>query len=296
VDNGSTDATPAVLERWLETRSLPLRSVAERRPGKSRALSAGIASASGEVLAFTDDDVAVEATWLDEIRAAMADDDVALVGGPVTPRWAGPAPRWLRRAGLDSRQPDASEYGRLAAPLALLHYGSRSAVLGPRTLLGANLAIRRSVLNEVRGFAADLGKLRGTLLSGEDDDLCRRVQAAGFIARYEPRAVVRHWVPAERMRVRYFLEWFFWSGITNAMLDERNPDAPQPKSLFGVPAYLVRRSAASLMGGVLAAATGRSSLAMERAIDCAFAAGYVAHRWGLAAPASERVRPTGAMA
>src|SRR5438445_582224 len=88
-------------------------------------------------------------------------------------------------------------YGPLASPLALLDYGSSTVDLGARTVIGANMAVRRSVFVQVGGFAPHLGKLRGTLLSGEDRELCRRVQAAGFRAVYCPAAGVRHWVPAD---------------------------------------------------------------------------------------------------
>jgi hypothetical protein len=52
---------------------------------------------------------------------------------------------------------------------------------------------------------------------------------------------VRHWVPAERMRVSTYLWWFFWSGITFAALDAT--PSRSGRSLLGVPLYLVRRAA-----------------------------------------------------
>ncbi|PYR56975.1 MAG: hypothetical protein DMF91_20615 [Acidobacteria bacterium] len=271
VDNGSTDDTFAVIRRHQCLSAVPLRHLEEATPGKSRALSRAIAVASGDLLAFTDDDVTVETDWLDAIRTAMADRDVALVGGPVEPRWECGAPAWL-----PSHQ---DGYGRLAAPLALLDYGPRAADLGVRTVLGANLAVRREVVARVGGFAPHLGKLRGTLLSGEDHDFCRRVQAAGFRAAYCPEARVRHWVPANRVRPRYVLGWFFWSGITNAALDEH--DAPLTRSISGLPLYLIRRFTIGLIAAPAAALTSRTALALNYAADVAFTAGYAAKCWGL---------------
>jgi len=244
VDNGSTDTTAAVITRHQQQFPVPVRHLVEASPGKSRALTTALEVASGEVLAFTDDDVDVDGEWLAAIRSAMADPSLALAGGPVEPRWERPAPRWLRLAG------DGGGYGPLAAPLALLDYGRGPSPLGPRTVLGANLAVRRDVIARVGGFAAHLGKLRGTLLSGEDHELCRRVDAAGFRTGYVPSARVRHWVPASRMTLAYFLEWFYWSGITNAALDEEEP-APR-RSLFGLPAYLVRRLLTAVLAAPLA--------------------------------------------
>ena len=117
----------------------------------------------------------VDPSWIDTIRAVMSDPGIALAGGPVTPRWETPPPSWLRAA--------ADAYGRLAAPLGLLNYGSESFPLGPRTVLGANLVVRAEVLRKVGGYSPHLGKLRGTLLSGEDHELCMRVQDAGLIGK-----------------------------------------------------------------------------------------------------------------
>jgi GT2 family glycosyltransferase len=276
VDNGSTDNTSAIVERHQSESALPLRYLYEPRPGKSLAVACAIAGASGDVLVFTDDDVNVGAGWLDAIRRAMADPDVALAGGPVVARWETSVPHWIRSA--------RDRHPRLGAPIALLDYGERPVELGTRTLLGANLAIRRRVFTQVGGFPTHLGKVRGTLLSGEDHQLCERVQAAGFRAMYFPDATVYHWVPADRMRVRYFLKWFFWSGITHAIMDASY--AADSRTLAGIPYYLIRRFAWSSAGLLAALAMARWTMALDRAIGMAFVAGYASRRWGMARDAS----------
>jgi len=271
VDNDSTDDTARVIADAQDGLAVPLRYLVEKKPGKSNAIAAALQIAKGDVIAFTDDDVDVDPSWVDEIRAVMNDPGIALAGGPVTPRWATPPPEWLRAA--------VETYGRLAAPLGLLNYGPESFPLGPRTVLGANLVVRAEVLRKLGGYAPHLGKLRGTLLSGEDHELCMRVQAAGYRAVYRPELRVTHWVPTSRMRARYSMAWFFWSGITHATLEDGNL---QEHSIFRVPRYFIRRIVTSAARGVLAALTGRSAGAMDNAIDVAFVAGYVAHRWGVA--------------
>lgn len=277
VDNGSTDDTCAIIERHRRHYPVTVRYAYEPQAGKSHALNRAVGMAEGDIVAFTDDDVNVDRAWLDETRNALAREDVALVGGPVAARWEATVPHWMRDA--------AARHPRLSAPLALLDYSPDVIELGPRTLLGANLAVRRDVLNEVGGFATHLGKLRGTLLSGEDHELCVRVQRAGFRAVYAPSAVVHHWVPAERARVGYFMNWFYWSGITNALLER---DTAQPaRALWGVPLYLIKRAAVAAGRAVCAFVLGRRASALNRAVDCAFAVGYAAERWGVApAPAA----------
>ena len=274
VDNGSTDDTPRVIADAQDLFAIPLRHLVEPTPGKSNAVTAGLAIARGGIIAFTDDDVDVDEAWADQIRAVMTDPGVALAGGPVTPRWETDPPRWLRAAaGRDVA------FGRLAAPLGLLDYGSESFPLGPRTVLGANLVVRAEVLRKLGGYASHLGKLRGTLLSGEDHELCMRVQSAGFHAVYWPELRVTHWVPADRMRARYAMSWFYWSGITHATLEDGER---REHAIFRVPRHFIRRLMTSGLRSLFAALTGRSAGMMDNAIDVAFVTGYIAHRWGAA--------------
>jgi GT2 family glycosyltransferase len=273
VDNGSTDDTSRVIEASRQRFNVRLRHMTESRPGKSHAVAAAVAAASGDVLAFTDDDVTVDPSWIASIRHIMRDSNAALVGGPVFPRWEASPPRWLRfETSVDTR-----EYGRLAAPLGLLNYGPASIELGPRTVLGANMAVRRAPINKVGGFARHLGKLRGTLLSGEDHELCQRVQAAGFRAMYCPELRVAHWVPVERMRASYSMSWFFWSGITHATLDA----AEHSNRRRGVLRHFFKRALTSSVRGIGAAVLGRPAQLMDSAADVAFVAGYAARRWGV---------------
>lgn len=285
-DNGSTDATQGVIARHRATAPDVLRTVFEPTPGKSAALRTALHAARGEIIALTDDDVRVGPGWLAGIRTIMADPSVVLAGGPVAPRWERAAPGWLRVG--------TGPYTRLAAPIALLHYGADLTDLGARTLLGANMAIRRDALTALGGFAAHLGKLRHTLLSGEDADLCERVRARGWRGVYTAAIPVQHWVPADRMRIGYYLAWFYWSGITHATLEESAAGAG--RTVARLPAWLGRR---------LLSAAGRSLRALVRldgsrlvdgAIDVAFVCGYAVRRWrlGPARPADQTARRSAA--
>jgi GT2 family glycosyltransferase len=287
VDNGSVDDTAGIVRTHQPTFPTALHLLTEPRPGKSHALARALAVAQGEVLAFLDDDVNVGVGWLDAVRDTMVDSSVALMGGRVEPRWDARVPPWMRHAPF--------RYRRLGAPLGLLDYPSEVVELGPRTVLGANMAVRRDVFEAVGGFATHLGKLRGTLLSGEDHELCLRVQRAGFKAIYVPRAVVHHWVPWERARAGYFLQWFYWSGITNAILDAQTTatapiTGPEQESrpanttgaVKGLPMYLVRRAVTGVLLVLTSLVAGRRTTALNHAIDVAFAVGYAAERWGFA--------------
>ncbi len=103
------------------------------------------------------------------------------------------------------------------------------------------------------------------------------MQAAGHVAVYEPAMVVKHLVPASRLRVGYYLRWFYWSGVTHARLDASKPATGA--RILGAPRYLFRqlaRSAAMVAGAAL---TGGWSAAVAHATEAAFALGYIRASW-----------------
>ncbi len=246
---------------------VPVHHRYDPSPGKAPALNAAIAIAQGDVLALTDDDVLVNEDWIATIRRLFSDPSMALIGGRVDPRWQRPAPKWLEFE-------QNGRYGLMSSPLALLHYGEAQD-LGARTAVGANMAVRRSVFEALGGFAPHLGKRRGTLLGGEDHDLSQRAVSAGYRCEYRPELRVQHWVPAERTRLRYFLRWFFWSGITNAVIEGASVSAaaagPAPPS----PLYLLRQFLAGAIAAPFQAMSGRGGAAARQAMDAAFALGYL---------------------
>src|SRR6478735_3223463 len=69
VDNGSADETSAVVARHQAAFTVPLHLLQEVVPGKSRAVARAVTFANGDILAFTDDDVNVDAGWIEAIRA-----------------------------------------------------------------------------------------------------------------------------------------------------------------------------------------------------------------------------------
>jgi glycosyltransferase involved in cell wall biosynthesis len=269
VDNGSTDDTAQAIADAASTFAVPVRYVRETSPGKTAALVAGIRAASGDVLALTDDDVLVNGDWIARIRQIFSDASIALVGGRVDPLWEQPAPWWLPIE-ID----EEGRYGAMCSPLALVHYGEAQA-LGARTAVGANLSVRRSVFDALGGVRADLGRHRGTLLCGEDHDLCQRAVAAGFRCEYRPELRVRHLVPAVRTRLRYFVRWFFWSGVTQAVLEIPERSANKIPSAHRYYAGQLVTSSLRAVGRLL---TARPRAAVEQAMNAAFAAGYLAGR------------------
>jgi glycosyltransferase involved in cell wall biosynthesis len=241
VDNNSTDATTAVVAESIGRARFPVVLIQERKQGKSFALNAGLAAASGDVLALTDDDVLPAADWLVRIVQAFRTQDVTFVFGKVLPRWqSAPPPELLT--------PQAHA---IWGPLAMVDYGDTPTRYTPTSRgqhlpIGANLAVLRSVLISVGGWRTDLGKVNNTLISGEDHEIFLRFRRRGcYAGYYDPEIVVRHLVPTQRLTRRYFRRWFYWHGKTMAlMLDDLYPeiDMTTVPRVAGAPRFSYREA------------------------------------------------------
>jgi glycosyltransferase involved in cell wall biosynthesis len=240
VDNNSNDDTPAVVAESIHRARFPVIRVHERQQGKSFALNAGLAAASGDVLALTDDDVLPATDWIVRIVQAFRSRDVTFVFGKVLPRWQSlPPPELLTPAAQ-----------AIWGPLAIVDYGDEPTDYTPtrsgRLPIGANLSFLRSVVVSIGGWRTDLGKVNNTLICGEDHEIFMRFRRGGhFWGYYDPGVVVRHLVPSQRLTRRYFRRWFFWHGKTTAlMLDDMYPELDMPKvpRVGGTPRFLFRQA------------------------------------------------------
>jgi len=83
VDNNSSDRTSQVVKSFSQRYPGRFRYLFELRAGKSRALNAGIQEARGNVLAFIDDDVVVEPTWLHNLTVNLNNGEWAGAGGRI---------------------------------------------------------------------------------------------------------------------------------------------------------------------------------------------------------------------
>jgi glycosyltransferase involved in cell wall biosynthesis len=181
VDNApSTTSTAELVAR------LPVRYVKEERPGLDWARNRGIAEASHEIIAFTDDDVRPDGGWLRGIAAGFANPEIMAVSGLVAP------------AELETEAQIQYEFG-YGGMLQYLHsFVVDGSKLPIKNLLwasaygvGANMAFRRQVFAEVGNFDPALDV--GTPTRGAGDiEMFHRILAKGYSTFYEPRAFVWH--------------------------------------------------------------------------------------------------------
>lgn len=148
----------------------PVRLVHEPRPGSYRARNAGVAVATGELLAFTDADCRPAPRWLERaVERLDGDPTIDAVGGRIA--------LVFRDGAAPTTGPELYEERHTFRQDRYVGEWSFSAT--------ANLVTRSDTFGRVGPFDAGL-------LSGGDLDWGRRLAAAGGRMVYDPEVVVEH--------------------------------------------------------------------------------------------------------
>lgn len=176
--------------------------------GLSGARNTGVGAASGDVLAFIDDDAQpVDDRWCAGVLANFSQPGVVAVGGAAIPRWSTAQPSWM----------PAEFYWTIGCS-----YKGQPTVRGPvRNVLGCNMAMRASAVSVVGAFETRVGRGHGQLPMGaEETDMCIRLVGAFGVESviYDPDVVVAHEVAAERTQWSYFVKRCVAEGLSKATL------------------------------------------------------------------------------
>jgi glycosyltransferase involved in cell wall biosynthesis len=186
VDNAPTTGDVRVL---VEGRpgGVTYRFTVEPRGGLSWARNAGIAAASGEIVAFLDDDEEPDPHWLAGIAGGFArGEDIGCVTGMILPlRLDTEVQEWFEWNGGHSK-------GRGFSPAIFAKDGPQSPLYPlPPFGAGGNMAFRRETLARIGGFDVAMGA--GTPARASEDTLALTlVLLAGYRIAYEPAAFLRH--------------------------------------------------------------------------------------------------------
>lgn len=156
------------------------------------ARNACLDAATGDWIAFLDDDETAAPNWLAALLAEAEASGCDAILGPVRAVYGEDAPSWLRAADLHSTQPVLSA-GAIRKGYA------------------GNVLIRRSAI-ESRGLRFDLALGRS---GGEDDDFFYRLTDGGGTIGFAPDALAFEPVPAERTTLRWLMRRSFRTGQTH---------------------------------------------------------------------------------
>lgn len=227
VNNNCTDDTDEVIAKHSD--SLPIRRLFETKQGHSNARNCGMAAAQGELIVWTDDDVLVDENWLNEyVRAARDFPEAGYFGGRIDPWYEVEPAAWL-----------SENADQLQGLLVIRNLGPDNRPFTENELpFGANMALRRSAVAG-HGFNPQLGKVRDVCTLADETDYLGRLRDDGWEGIWVPGAVVRHWIPRDRMTRAYLWNYGHGYGRTKVRLEstERRGNG------HGAPRWMYRKLA-----------------------------------------------------
>ena len=172
VDNNSSDDTSEVIQNFARTSGLDVKYLFEGNQGLSHARNRGLMNASGEIIAFTDDDCIVDKSWITSILKEFTSDKAL--------------------SGLGGR---VELYNKNDRPVTIRTFRDRVLFSSPNQLFnllpGCNMGFVREVFDDVGMFDPNFGA--GTkIASAEDSDFFYRAYRKGFKMIYSPDVLVYH--------------------------------------------------------------------------------------------------------
>ena len=220
VDNAPSDQrTRQVAESFSG-----VRYVCEPKPGLDFGRNLAIEAATGEILAYVDDDAVVDRCWLAALTGASRQNpEAAAFTGPVLPYELETTAQILfEQGGGFGRKFRWQRYG--PDSLDVHNYPCNAGMFGA----GCNMSFRRSALIDLGGFdeALDTG---APLPGGGDLDIFFRVLRAGLTLIYEPRLVVRHQHRREYAALRRQMYTWGLGTMAYATKNYRSNPALQPR-------------------------------------------------------------------
>ena len=191
VDDGSTDATGVIARQY------DCRLIQTENRGLANARNTGLAAATGEIIAYLDDDAYPDPDWLTYLAATFLRTGYAGVGGPnIAPPGDGPIAECVARAP--------------GGPVHVL-VTDREAEHIP----GCNMGFRKSCLEAIDGFDPQFRT------AGDDVDVCWRLQERGWTLGFHPAAMVWH---HRRNSLRTYWRQQIGYGRAEAMLERKWPE------------------------------------------------------------------------
>jgi succinoglycan biosynthesis protein ExoM len=224
VDNDRAESAKPAVESLAQDYPVPLTYVVEPEQSIARARNKAVEVASGDFLAFIDDDEIPIETWLLELFRTWIQHRVDGVLGPVKPHFDTEPPRWITRGGFYNRA----------------DYPTGSVIDGAQGRTG-NALLRRDL------FPPGELAFRAEFVRGEDQDFFRRKIAGGHVFIWCREAVAYETVPPTRWTRSYIVRKALMRGRYSA-IEPKFGALDLAKSVVAVPTYLVLLPAIWLIG------------------------------------------------
>ncbi|GAB3669334.1 glucosyl-dolichyl phosphate glucuronosyltransferase [Halopiger thermotolerans] len=217
------DGTQSVFERVCDEygdHSNVITHCNDENSGLLKSRNRGAELASGDIIAFMDDDAIADERWIEEIVQAYEERNPIAVGGRMEPLWVADKPTIL-----------PEEFYWL---VGVTHEGFADGPGEVRNTFGSNITFRREVFLNLGGFDTDIGGRKGDKnLQGGETELCARMrQRYGQGVWYVPEAKVGHKVFDYRTDFYWLLKRAFWQGYSKRAMEVLVPDSSGEEADF----------------------------------------------------------------
>jgi glycosyltransferase involved in cell wall biosynthesis len=224
-DNDPARSAQAVVEGFRGSSSLPVVYASEPRKNIALARNETLRHATGDFVAFIDDDEFPEPDWLWQMLQTCETHGAAGILGPVRPHFETPPPAWIVKGGFCERPEHPT--GRV------MHWEEC------RT---GNVLFRRAIIEgEARPFLEEFGT------GGEDKDFFMRMAQRGHVFRWCNEGIAWETVPPDRWTRGYMLRRALLRG-NNILKHPGQQFALLSRSAVAVPAYTLLLPFTLLMG------------------------------------------------
>jgi len=170
----------------------------------SYARNKGISLSKTEIILFIDADAIPLQDWAFELAKIFnSKKKIAVVGGKTNPKWL-INPKWYHNSNI------------LMETYSDLDLGG--GIKEVDRITGGNAGLNKKILKEETFFDENLGRRPGSLLSGEECDLCKRTKKKGFRIFYNGNAIIQHQIQKERMNLSWVMKRFYWGGYGRAIM------------------------------------------------------------------------------
>ena len=212
----------------------PVIHLNETNLGLSRSRNIGAEIATGDVVAFMDDDAVADPNWIASLADMYLNYNAVVAGGMLKPLWV---------AGVADFIPEEYLWLIGATPK-----GDNNHIKEIRNTYGSNISFARDIFIHCSGFNSSFGfnAGKGGILQGEEAELCNKVKnLTGKGCMYNPNAIVYHKVFKERTELKPLFRRAFWQGYSKRVLKERSAALGDESSFLryvlftGVPERLV---------------------------------------------------------
>ena len=204
-DNDSHDETTAIVQGAARELQTEVKMIKTIRPGKSAALNDALKIATGDYLAFLDDDVVVDGGWLQALEKYIRESGYQAGQGTI---------------GLQGSGADDPKVRCLIEKFRTIPQISFPAQMNEvRLLNGANFFIARKILEQVGRFNERLGP--GASGTSEDVELAQRLARAGVRIGYARDSLVYHRIDHDRLTEAYFRDHHRRQGQSRLLMKSR---------------------------------------------------------------------------